>query len=71
MAKMEISQVFEQIIFDPTELEQIKQKINDFTSNLITAKALKLFLLQSRERMYEDFEQFFAQYGDHFTKKSN
>ena len=68
MAKMEINQVFEEIIFDPSELEQIKHKINDFTNNLITAKGLKLFLLQSRERMYEDFEQFFNQYEDHFIK---
>ena len=62
MVKSQEAEVFEQVIekivFDESELEELKIVITNFTEGSITPKQLKQKILQCRGRMVEDLTEF-------------
>jgi len=65
----QIEQIVEKIIFNKSELEQLKIAIKNFSLGKINSKELKQLLLQCRGRMVEEVTDFVLFIPGRFKKK--
>ena len=59
-SNQDYKQVVEKIVFDETELEDLKIAIRKFSNGKIDSKSLKKLLLQSRGRIVDDVSHFLS-----------
>ncbi len=59
--------LLEQFVLSPEELEELKQKINQFTTSKLTSTELKEYLLHSRITLLNNLKEFFPFYAIKFN----